>query len=81
MFIFLCVLQRFSPSKKAYLMGPLMSNPSYATNYCSMKPPWHIYPFFTKFFFLNSENFLENFFILQSKCICFKCGISIYIVV
>lgn len=38
----------------------LMSNPSYATNYCSMKPPWHIYPFFTKFFYIKLLKFLRN---------------------
>ncbi len=38
----------------------------------------HFWPSF--FFFFKFWNFFEIFFILQSKCICFKCGISIYIV-
>jgi len=38
----------------------LMSNPSYATNYCSMKPPWHIYPFFTNFLKIKLLKFLRK---------------------
>ncbi len=45
---------------KNKLLRKLMSNPSYATKYCSMKPPWHIYPSFTKFFFLKILKFLRK---------------------